>query len=1394
MVKIRPRAGKNWVRWLLVLGVMATGAPALGAWVAGMPAVRAYAAREASAALRRELGLDAAIGDVRLEVSPVAVVASDIHLDHPKYGPFAEVATLRIRPSLRGLLHGRIDLRDVTVETATVWLTVRDGRIQNLPELPELGDKSDAPSLPFDELHVERSRLVLDAQPQASAEVRNIEVQLTRERQGAVRAAISADGGFVRHGNGWDALSHLAFLGTYSPKALALELVRLQTPELKLDVRDAEVGLPLGTHYRGHVELGLQLAQALTWPHGLSLPDMEGELDIKSDLEGDAKGPRGRAQVRVDRGRVKQFGLGRRVALDVRFDPALVLFNGFSEIAHEGGTVALLGRVGLSAKVPLSIQATVQDVAFAKLMDQLGVSPNAIVDWNLRGGFTLTGTAAPFELGGPLRMATRDFKVLRHAWHAKGPERRILGVRSAKLAGKLLVRGDGIHFDDVDIELPDSKLKATTVLGFDNQLHVRAQGLDWNLADASPLVDLPLAGRGRFDVEVNGSFSHPTINGHLRAANFSLNTFDFGDIETDLHVDYDLEGVHFSDIVATKNDSRYVVQQGLLDFRKSGFRAGGQINVQRLSLADFYRIFHWDGDERYEPYQALANGKAKLSYSLGFPHDSAHGSLSIEMDLNLPEANLDGYAFRDGHFAGSWKWLDPNKGYQGGQLAVERLSLHKGTGTLNVSGRMGLKGALDFVVVGDKIAVRETEPLHAHLPSLNGTLAMTGTVKGIASKPRVDLEVAGTGLTLGAESLGETRMFVRLTDKSDPWVAQALQWPEHQPPAGAACGHAREGMARGQWPEDPPMRTNDGPQPHLEQPMAWLLCGSALQGQLRVDLALGRTQQYPLRGRIGFERFDFGRLLPQLRPGTVMRGITSGALTLWDGAVLTPESLTGQLSLQELHVGPFGLELRSKGPVDVAVEHGNFQIRNARFEGPRTQLAIAGGASFTSGLGMRIDGALDLGLLPALSQRVAEARGKLTLSVKLTGPMDDPAVYGEAWIRDSALSLNGFPKPVRELQGKVTFSARRVLLEGFSAAIAGGTLRASGSGELALHGLSNYALQLEAEGLKLDPRDGVELRVGGQGELSWKRGDALPLLHGKLMLDKFAYTRPIKMDPTLIEIATPERRQSAGYDPTLDRLRIDLEVTHANPLVVRNNLIDAELRLETARPPFRLVGTDQQIGLLGNISVTKGTIHFRERNFEIRQGDIRFDDETRIDPQFDLRAATDVRRKTDQGDWRVEVHAYGNRDRFQFDLSSEPYLAQDDVVLLLAVGMTHAELAQLQTSDLTSTAALEALATFTGVGNQVHRALPQIDDFHVAAGYSERTKRTETQLVIGKRLAKNVRLSAATGIAEARDFRTGLELELNDKTSLQAVYDNQNTTASQIGDVGVDVKWRLEFD
>jgi len=205
----------------------------------------------------------------------------------------------------------------------------------------------------------------------------------------------------------------------------------------------------------------------------------------------------------------------------------------------------------------------------------------------------------------------------------------------------------------------------------------------------------------------------------------------------------------------------------------------------------------------------------------------------------------------------------------------------------------------------------------------------------------------------------------------------------------------------------------------------------------------------------------------------------------------------------------------------------------------------------------------------------------------------------------------------------------------------------------------------------------------------------------------------------------------------------------------------------------------------------------RDRPFTITDGDISFSNAARLEPHFDVHASTDVRRNVELGQlyWHVGMHAWGTPDAFQFELTSDPHLSQDDIALLLAVGMTHAELAQLQTSNLTSTAAVEALAAVTGVEREVQRALPAIDDVHIASAYSPRTQRTEPQLHVGKRIADRVRLNASTALSQSRDFSTGLEYQLNDKTSVGAIYSSRaRTSVSQLGDVGVDLKWRLEFD
>jgi translocation and assembly module TamB len=148
------------------------------------------------------------------------------------------------------------------------------------------------------------------------------------------------------------------------------------------------------------------------------------------------------------------------------------------------------------------------------------------------------------------------------------------------------------------------------------------------------------------------------------------------------------------------------------------------------------------------------------------------------------------------------------------------------------------------------------------------------------------------------------------------------------------------------------------------------------------------------------------------------------------------------------------------------------------------------------------------------------------------------------------------------------------------------------------------------------------------------------------------------------------------------------------------------------------------------------------------------------------------------------------------DITSDPALAQDDIVLLLTIGMTRAEADQLSLIGASGASlALDALATVSGADRAVKNAVPVIDDFRFGSAYSSRSGRTDPQVTVGKRLTDGVRANVSTGLTEDREVRANVEWRLNQRLSVQGSYDNINdVSSSTAGNLGVDLRWRLEFE
>jgi translocation and assembly module TamB len=236
---------------------------------------------------------------------------------------------------------------------------------------------------------------------------------------------------------------------------------------------------------------------------------------------------------------------------------------------------------------------------------------------------------------------------------------------------------------------------------------------------------------------------------------------------------------------------------------------------------------------------------------------------------------------------------------------------------------------------------------------------------------------------------------------------------------------------------------------------------------------------------------------------------------------------------------------------------------------------------------------------------------------------------------------------------------------------------------------------------------------------------------------------------------------------------------------VRNNLIDATFRIDDTSQPFRIVGTNQLFGLVGAVVIDDGEVLFRRSVFDVTRGVVTFDSPWRVDPRFDVVAETEVR------DWRITLTATGRRDDLRLTTTAQPDLSEEDVVLLLTVGMTREEVELLGAEGAVGGALAEVFDEALGVSERVGRFVPIFDQMRLTTEYSQRTGRSEPRITVGKRLTDAARIEASSAITDTRDFRAVFSYEVTDRTSIEGVYDNNND--QQFGNVGADIRWRIEF-
>src|SRR5437667_9283260 len=144
---------------------------------------------------------------------------------------------------------------------------------------------------------------------------------------------------------------------------------------------------------------------------------------------------------------------------------------------------------------------------------------------------------------------------------------------------------------------------------------------------------------------------------------------------------------------------------------------------------------------------------------------------------------------------------------------------------------------------------------------------------------------------------------------------------------------------------------------------------------------------------------------------------------------------------------------------------------------------------------------------------------------------------------------------------------------------------------------------------------------------------------------------------------TSERPQISFPDPPLRDWKFDVAIKTKDPVLIRGNLATGG-----AIADIKLMGAGLHPELKGTVRLENVQATLPFSRLEVSQGFLYFDPSDSMNPRIELHSASVIR------DYTVRVYVYGTVLAPEVIFTSEPPLAQEEIISLIATGATRQEL------------------------------------------------------------------------------------------------------------------------
>lgn len=366
------------------------------------------------------------------------------------------------------------------------------------------------------------------------------------------------------------------------------------------------------------------------------------------------------------------------------------------------------------------------------------------------------------------------------------------------------------------------------------------------------------------------------------------------------------------------------------------------------------------------------------------------------------------------------------------------------------------------------------------------------------------------------------------------------------------------------------------------------------------------------------------------------------------------------------------------------VKDGRIDRWGLELNQPDLKLVTRGEGIFGKQVSILVETKANAKILEILSSRILSSEGHLENTLKLHGSGSELNYSVHSKTSDLDLSIENLPIQINNLKYSLSMTSNRLRIDQFVFAMENGSFNLKGD-VFFDRDQPDVNLKFIFDKAEIPILGKSSLNISGEGIVL---GNNYPYsVGGEVTVHKALIVNELNEFNTKSAGFSQVRYLPKTQESPLGKMfSLNLNIKAESPIRIMNSLMDVALFGEV-----RLLGSPGRLRGEGRLSspLNSSRIFFKNNEYIIRSADINFNPQKQItNPDFDIQAMTII------SSYKIYPKAYGDLERFNFDLTSEPALPRNSILSLIAFGYTDEIQSSLYAKDQQS-------LTQVGVGSFV---------------------------------------------------------------------------------------------